>query len=357
MSTQQPIKLDFGVVHYDLMLPPIIKRNYGKWKYHEIIKPGILKHVSETGEEFYTVRAGAPKFASVDTVRKLCDLADKYCDGYLRFTSRHNIEFLISKKENIDGLIADLKKMGLPVGGTGNSMASIIQCTAWMHCHTAATDAAGIGKSVYDGLFEYFQRMDLPAKLKIAISGCLNMCGAVHCSDIAILGVHRVPPKVIDEIVSKACEIPSLIAVCPTYAIKPNPKAKSITIDPDKCMYCGICYGMCPGVPLADPKNDGVSIWVGGKVSSTRSGPMFSRLVVPYLPNNPPRWPEVVDVVKKIVNVWVDGAKKDERMGEWIERIGWGRFFKITGIPFTDKHIDDYVFAIPSMSTGAQVRL
>ena len=27
---------------------------------------------------------------------------------------------------------------------------------------------------------------------------------------------------------------------------------------------------------------------------------MFSRLIVPYLPNNPPRWPEVVDIIKKI---------------------------------------------------------
>jgi hypothetical protein len=29
-------------------------------------------------------------------------------------------------------------------------------------------------------------------------------------------------------------------------------------------------------------------------------------------------------------------------MGEWIERIGWPRFFKLTGIPFTKYHIDDF---------------
>ena len=28
---------------------------------------------------------------------------------------------------------------------------------------------------------------------------------------------------------------------------------------------------------------------------------MFSRTVVPFLPNHPPRWPEVVRVLKKIV--------------------------------------------------------
>jgi sulfite reductase beta subunit len=32
-------------------------------------------------------------------------------------------------------------------------------------------------------------------------------------------------------------------------------------------------------------------------------------------------------------------------MGEWIERIGWSRFFKLSGIPFTKHHIDDFTHA------------
>ena len=43
------------------MIPEVIKKNYGNWKYHEILKPGVLKHVSETGDELYTVRAGNPR--------------------------------------------------------------------------------------------------------------------------------------------------------------------------------------------------------------------------------------------------------------------------------------------------------
>jgi sulfite reductase beta subunit len=348
-------EMDFGPPSYHKMLPPIVKRNYGKWRYHELIKPGIYKHVSQAGEELYTVRVGQPKALATKTVLEFCDLADKYCEGSLRFTSRHSIEFLVPKKDDVDKVVADLKKMGFPTGGTGNAMHSIIQCTAWLHCHTPATDSPGIAKAVCDELFPYFQKMDLPARLNIAVAGCLNMCGAVHCSDISILGMHRVPPKVIDALVQK-CEIPSVIASCPTYAIRPNPKAKSITIDGAKCMYCGICYGLCPGVPLADAENDGVSIWVGGKVSNTRGGPSFSRLAVPFIPNDPPRWPEVINTVKKIAELWAKNAKKDERMGEWIERIGWPKFFELTGITFTDKHIDDYTFAIRDMNVGARVR-
>ncbi len=349
-------ELDFGPPDYREMLPPTVKKNYGKWKYHELLKPGIFKHVSATGDELYTVRVGAPKVLSGYTLNKLCDIADKYCEGCMRFTSKHSIEFMVPKKENIDRAVAELKSLGFPIGGTGNAMHSIVQCMGWVHCHTAAADSPGIAKAICDELFPYFQRMDLPARLNIAVSGCLNMCGAVHCSDIGILGMHRVPPKVNDEVVAKACEIPSLIAACPTYAIKPNPAKKSITIDASKCMYCGICYGLCPGVPIADANNDGVSIWVGGKVSNTRGGPAFSRLAMPFIPNNPPRWPEAVKVVKKIVEVWAKNAKKDERMGEWIERIGWAKFFELTGIPFTDKHIDDYIFSIRDMNVGARIR-
>lgn len=344
-------KIDIGPPHYSKMLPPVVKENYGKWKYHEILKPGVLVHVSETGAEIYTVRVGSARLMSVDFIREICDIADKYCDGYLRFTSRHNIEFLVSDKAKVDPLLEELTAKGLPVGGTGNALTNLLHTQGWVHCHSAATDASGIVKAVMDELKDYFTSMTLPAKLKISLACCLNMCGAVHCSDIAILGIHRTLPKIDHENLKNMCEIPTLVASCPTGAIRPNPKEKSVIVNDEKCMYCGNCYTMCPAMPIADPKNDGVALLVGGKVANARSGPMFSRLAIPYLPNNPPRWPEVVEAIKKLVKVWVDNAKPGERYGEWIERIGWEAFFKIAEIPFTDKHIDDFIFAVPTFRT------
>jgi sulfite reductase beta subunit len=355
--------MDFGPPDYKDMLPATLKDNYGTWKHHEFIKPGVFKHVSESGKEVYTVRTGGAKFVSSATIRELCDLADKYCENTLRFTTKHSIEWIVPKEEDVEKLIEEVGKLGLPVGGTGNAMHSIVQCTGWVHCHTPATDGPGIAKAVSDELIDYFQRDDLPARLNIAASGCLNMCGAVHCSDIALLGMHRVAPPVDDNIVSTQCEVPSLIAACPTYAIKPKiikeddgTTRKSIAIDAEKCMYCGICYGLCPGVPLANAENDGVSVWVGGKVSGARGGAAFSRLAIPFIKNNPPRWPEVIDAVKKIVEEWASDARQDERMGEWIDRIGWPAFFERTGIEFTEKHIDDYIFSVRDMNVGSRMK-
>ena len=343
----QEKRTDYGPPHYEQFLPPVIKENYGKWKYHEILKPGVMVHVSETGARLYTVRSASGRLLSIDKIRMYCELADKYCDGYIRFTSRHNVEFLFTKKENIDPLIKELNAMGHPVGGIGNAISAIVHTQGWIHCHSAATDASGIVKCVMDDLIEYFEERKLPGKLRIALACCLNMCGAVHCSDIAILGVHRRPPRIDHGNLKNVCEIPNVSASCPTAAIRPATVdgKPSVEVIEEQCMFCANCYTVCPAMPLNDPLNDGVSIWVGGKVSNSRHEPMFSKLAIPYLPNNPPRWPEVTTAVRNLVELWAKNAKKYERMGEWIERISWPRFFKMAGIEFQKEHIDDFKHA------------
>ena len=351
-------KTDIGPPDYRLMLPEIIKKNYGKWKYHEILRPGVLRHVSETGNELYTVRAGSPKLVSIDFIRDICDIADKYCDGHLRFTSRYNIEFMTPDETKVEPIIEEVRKLGRPVGGTGKSISNIVHTQGWIHCHSAATDASAIVKAIMDELYDYFTEMKLPAKLRIALACCINMCGAVHCSDLAIVGVHTKVPKVDHERLVTVCEIPTTMASCPTGAIRrnPDPNIKSVVVNEERCMYCGNCFTVCPAMPLADAEGDGIAIYVGGKVSNARSVPKFSRLAIPYLPNNPPRWPEVVSAVKNIVEVYAKNAQPEERMGEWIDRAGWETFFRLTGITFTEQHIDDFTHAVETYRTTTQFR-
>lgn len=357
-TTAQPRLTDIGPPSYDKFLSPLIKKNYGKWKYHENVAPGVLCHVSESGDRLYSVRAASPRLTSIQTLRFFADLADKYCGGYLRFTSRNNIEFLLEDKTKIEPLKKVLAAAGFPVGGTNNAISNIVHTQGWVHCHSAATDASGIVKCVMDALCDRFTHEDLPAKLRIALACCLNMCGAVHCSDIAILGVHRLPPKINHQSLPKVCEVPTLISSCPTGAIRPATVEgkSSVEVIAEQCMYCGNCYTVCPAMPLADPENDGLSIWVGGKVSNARSTPKFSKLAIPFLPNNPPRWPEVVKAVTNIVDVYAKHARKHERLGEWIERVGWPRFFELTGIEFTRYHIDDFKHAGLTFARSAHIR-
>lgn len=351
---------DIGPPKYDKFFPPVVKENFGKWKYHEILQPGVLVHVAESGAELYSVRVGTGRLISVDLIREICDIADKYCDGYLRWTTRNNVEFLVSDKTKVQPLLDDLKGRGnwFPVGGTGHSVTNIVHTQGWAHCHTPAIDASGVVKAVMDELFEYFGSHKLPAQVRIALACCLNMCGAVHCSDIAILGVHRKPPFVENERVQNVCEIPLVIAACPTAAIKPKKvgEYKSVEINNNRCMFCGNCYTMCPALPLSNGDGDGIALWVGGKVSNVISPPMFSKLAVPFIPNEPPRWPTTVQTVKKILVAYAEGGRLYERIGDWINRIGWERFFEKTGLEFRHEHIDDYRLAMTTWRTTTQFK-
>ncbi len=371
-NPQKPMEnriTDIGPPHYWQFLPPVIQRNYGKWKSHEIIQPGVLKYKSESGEVVYVVRCGTPRLETTDYLREICEIADKYCDGYVRWTTRNNIEFHVTDEEKLRALLEDLKSRKFPngsykfpVGGTGASVTNIVHTQGWIHCHTPATDASGVVKSIMDELFDYFGSHKLPAQVRIALACCLNMCGAVHCSDIAVVGIHRKPPMIEDDRLEKVCEIPLVIAACPVGAIKPatveigGEKRKTVRVNAERCMFCGNCYTMCPAMPISDGQGDGLALVVGGKVSNRITPPKFSKVVIPYIPNEPPRWPTAVKWIKKILEVYSQHANKYERVGDWIERIGWERFFELCDIPFTWHLIDDYRLAYDTYRTSVHFK-
>jgi sulfite reductase beta subunit len=154
--------------------------------------------------------------------------------------------------------------------------------------------------------------------------------------------VHRDQPIVLEDSI-RICERPTVIHGCPTYAIKPKGQ-HSVSIDPEKCIHCGACTMHCEAILTGNPDLDGFAVSVGGKASNTGRGPDLGRVVIPYLPNNPPKWEEAVNAVVQIVDAWKKDAEPDERVREWINRIGWDRFFKKAGIQVSLKDIDGYIY-------------
>ena len=357
-NPQKPMEdriTDIGPRKYDDMFPPVIAKNFGKWSYHKILEPGVLVHVAESGDKVYTVRAGGARTMSVTHIREICDIADKYCGGFVRWTTRSNIEFMCTDLETAKALKADLNSrkfaagsFKFPVGGTGACISSMVHTQGGLHCHTPATDSTGPVKAVMDSIFDHFVNMSLPAPVRISLACCINMCGAVHCSDIGLVGIHRKPPMIDHKWADQLCEIPLAVAACPMAAVRPTKvdfegkKINSVAIKADRCMYCGNCYTMCPALPIADHEGDGIAIMVGGKVSNRLGMPKFSKVVVASIPNEPPRWPSLTNTVRTIVDTYAAHARKYERMGDWIERIGWQDFFKLTGLKFTHHLIDDF---------------
>ena len=78
--------IESGVPDHVPYLHPKLAKNYGNWKYHDRPRPGVLHHVSHSGDEVWTVRAGTQRQMDVYTIRKLCDIADQFAEGHVRFT-------------------------------------------------------------------------------------------------------------------------------------------------------------------------------------------------------------------------------------------------------------------------------
>jgi sulfite reductase beta subunit len=338
------------------MMHPVMKENYGQWDWHERPRPGVLRHVAKGGASIWTVKAGTARQMDVHTIRLLCDIGDEFADGYVRFTTRSNIEYMVDDESKVAPLIDKLTGEGFPVGGTGNSVSMISHTQGWLHCDIPGTDASGVTKSIMDELYDEFVNEEMPNRVKLTTSCCQINCGGQ--GDIAINIQHTKPPKIDHDLVSKVCERPSVVARCPVAAIRPalvNGKP-SLEVDEKKCICCGACYPPCPPMQINDPEHSKLAIWVGGKHSNARSKPTFHKLVAAGLPNNPPRWPEVGAAVKKILNAYKNDARDFERMNEWIDRVGWPRFFELTELPFTKHMIDDWRGGRASLNASTHIR-
>ncbi len=348
--------IESGVPDPFPFMHPTLKKNYGQWAWHDRPRVGVLRHVAKSGDMVWTVKAGTQRQMDIFTIRKLCGIADQYADGHVRFTTRSNIEFIVDKEAKVVPLVEKLEVEGFPVGGTGNSVSMISHTQGWLHCDIPGTDASGVVKALMDELYHEFRHEEMPNRVKITTSCCQINCGGQ--GDIAINIQHTKPPTINHDLVANVCERPAVVARCPVAAIRPalvNGKP-SLEVDEKKCVCCGACYPPCPPMQINDPVHSKLAIWVGGKHSSTRSKPTFHKLVAAGLPNNAPRWPEVSDVVMKILRAYKADGRPWERVGEWIDRIGWPRFFELTGLPFTKYHVDNYRGARATLNASAQLR-
>ncbi|MES9926792.1 MAG: dissimilatory-type sulfite reductase subunit beta, partial [Candidatus Thiodiazotropha sp. 6PDIVS] len=205
--------IESGVPEMEPYLHPVLKKNYGQWAWHERLRPGVLHHVAKSGDGIWTVRAGTQRQMDLYTIRKLMDIADEFAEGYVRFTIRSNIEFMVSDASKVEPLIEKLNAEGFPIGGTGPSVSMISHTQGWLHCDIPGTDASGAVKALMDDLYDEFVKEEMPNRVRITTSCCQINCGGQ--GDIAINIQHTKPPKIDHTQVANVCERPSVVARCP----------------------------------------------------------------------------------------------------------------------------------------------
>ena len=75
-----------------------------------------------------------------------------------------------------------------------------------------------------------------------------------------------------------------------------------------------------------------MAILVGGKLRG-KYGPMLAKVIVPFMKAVPPDYKEIFDMIEKITAVYDEHARRKERMGDFLMRIGPSEFFQLVGVP------------------------
>jgi len=292
-------------------------------------RPDITK-----GSNFVRIMDPCGNFFSTDSMRKLCDLGDKYAYGLLHLLSTGgDLEMLGIPTENLKPAVEEIMKLGFDVGSTGDDFRTSEECIGPAKCDLALFDTLGFRQAWYKRFLDDIQYPRFPHKVKCKFAGCPNDCvRGSQKADFFVCGVFRDMPtidqKKVRAWVRKGGDITTACIRCPGGSMSYDRK-NGLSMDKDSCLRCMYCMNKIPGVRPGGDR--GVAILVGGKMRG-KYGPMLAKVVVPFIKAEAPDYKAVFDILERLTEVYDENARKKERVGDFLMRIGLQEFFRLAKI-------------------------
>ncbi len=304
---------------------------------------GVIPRFSEVADkyqeskEFHTLRVMPPAgmHYDTDTLRKMCDIWEKYGSGLIAFHGQSgDIMFQGCDTENVQPAFDELNELGFDLGGAGAGVRTSMSCVGSARCEQSCYDEAKAMRMVINNMLDDMHRPSLPYKFKAKFSGCANDCvNASHRSDFAVLGTWADDIKVDqEEIKKKVAELgrkefnAQVVNMCPTRALSLNDD-DTLDIDNESCVKCMHCINVCTkALSVGDEK--GVTILVGGK-RTLKIGDLMGTVVVPFHKmEDEDDYEWLVELSENVLDFFAENALEHERTGEMIERIGLVNFLE-----------------------------
>jgi NAD(P)H-nitrite reductase large subunit len=153
------------------------------------IKGNLLeqKAVLQRDKKSYAVAPHIPGGIITDfnVLRTIADVAEKYNAQALKITGGQRIAIVGIEEDKIEQVWEDL---GMDKGhAIGLCLHGIKICPATDFCKFGQQDAVALGLE----LDKKYYGVDLPGKLKMGISGCMNSCSEPAIKDIGIMGTPK----------------------------------------------------------------------------------------------------------------------------------------------------------------------
>ncbi len=184
--------------------------------------------------------------ASPEELKKIAEVMEAFGVKIIKFTESQRMVIVGIDPERIEEFC---EKAGVKVApATGKGVRSIKFCPGKALCMMGLQDTIAMAERLMK-----FEGMELPDKMKIAVSGCPNSCTEPAVRDIGLMG-----------------------------------------------------------------EKDGFTIYVGG---SAGRKPRIGKVLAEGL-----NMDEAEEIVEKIIEFYKNNAKKGQRLGEFIEEIGWDEF-------------------------------
>ncbi|MFD1721989.1 nitrite reductase large subunit NirB [Amnibacterium endophyticum] len=121
---------------------------------------------------------------SVDQLRRIADVAEKYDVPMVKLTGGQRIDLLGIRKEDLPKVWADLD---MPSGyAYGKSFRTVKTCVGQEFCRFGVGDSTKLGVEIESR----YQGIESPAKMKLAVSGCPRNCAESMVKDVGIVAVE-----------------------------------------------------------------------------------------------------------------------------------------------------------------------
>ncbi len=149
---------------------------------HESPKAAILQRDKETYAIVPRIPGG---LAKLEDLKKIVEVVQDYDIPIIKITSGHRLALVKIKKDDVNNIWADL---AMDMGKATELCLHYVQaCPGNLVCKYGVQDSLGLGIEIE----EFFLGMDLPAKVKIGVSGCPLCCGESFVRDIGILAKKK----------------------------------------------------------------------------------------------------------------------------------------------------------------------
>jgi NAD(P)H-nitrite reductase large subunit len=145
-------------------------------------KGAILQRDKETYAIVPRIPGG---LAKLENFKEIVSVVEKYNIPIIKITSGHRLALVGMKGEVVNDIWQDLK---MDIGKATELCLHYVQaCPGNIVCKYGVQDSLGLAIEIE----EFFLGMDLPAKVKIGVSGCPFCCGESFVRDIGILGKKK----------------------------------------------------------------------------------------------------------------------------------------------------------------------